>query len=76
MPWNLADLRQRNSAAQPLGRQGVAKLTGALRWRLDAGALERMPNDRPNGTLVQEATDESLPAQKHTPTGGARASVA
>jgi hypothetical protein len=61
--------------AQHLGRQRVAKLMGARRWGMDTGALERMPNDRSNGTLAQKATDGSFAPQKHATTGAARSAV-
>ena len=76
MPQDLADFGQRGAAAQHLGRQRVTKLMGARRRSLDAGALERMPNDRSNGTLAQKAADGSLAAQKHATAGAARAAVA
>jgi len=62
--------------AQHLGRQRVAKLMGAGRRGLDAGALERMPNDRSNCTRAQKSADGSFTAQKHTATSAAWASVA
>ena len=75
MPQYLADFGQRSAAAQHLGGQRVTKLMGARGWGLDAGALECMTNDRPNGTLAHKAADGSFAAQKHTTTGAARASV-
>src|SRR5436309_8987129 len=76
MPQDLADFGERGPAAQHLGRQRVAKLMGARRRRLDAGALERMPNDRSNRTLAQKAADRSFAAQKHATASAARASAA
>jgi hypothetical protein len=54
----------------------MTKLMSALCRGLDAGALERMPNNRSNTTLAQKATDGSFAAQKHATTGAARPSVA
>jgi len=52
------------------------KLMGTHRRGLDAGALERMPNDRSNGTLAQKAADGSFAAQEHATTEATRAAVA
>jgi hypothetical protein len=76
MPQHLADFGQRGTVAQHLGRQRVAKLMGACCRGSDAGALERMPNDRSNGTLAQETANGRLAAQKHATTGAVWASVA
>src|SRR5215469_10055791 len=43
---------------------------------LDAGAVERMPNDRSNSTLAQKAPGGSFAAQKHATASAARASIA
>src|SRR5215469_16169015 len=48
----------------------------ALGRGLDAGALERMPNDRSHSTLAQKAADGSFAAQKRATTGATRTSVA
>ncbi len=76
MPQYLADFSQRGAVAQHLGRQPVAKLMGARSRGVNAGTLERMPNDRSDGTLTQKAADGCFAAQKHATTGAARASVA
>ena len=76
MPQDLTDFGERGAVAQHLRRQRVTKLMGSCRRRLDAGALERMPNDRSNGTLAQKAADGSLAAQKHATIGAARAAAA
>ena len=52
MPQDLADLSQRGPVAQHLGRQRMTKLMRTGRGGLDAGAVERMPNDRSNRTLA------------------------
>ena len=54
----------------------VTELMGARRRCLDAGALERMPNDRSNSTLALKAPDGSFAAKKHATAGAARAAVA
>ena len=76
MPQGVADFGQRSAVAQHLSRQCMTKLMSALCRGLDAGALERMPNNRSNTTLAQKATDGSFAAQKHATTGAARPSVA
>ena len=59
MPQGVADFGQRSAVAQHLSRQCMTKLMSALCRGLDAGALERMPNNRSNTTLAQKATDGS-----------------
>ena len=76
MPQDVADFGQRGAVAQHLRRQRVTKLMGARRRGLDAGALERMPNDRSNGTLAQKASDGRFATQKHATIGAARTSAA
>ena len=72
MSQDLSDFGQRGAVAQHLRRQRVAKLMGARRRGLDAGALEPMPNDRSNGTLAEKAADGRFAAQKYATTGAAR----
>jgi hypothetical protein len=76
MSQDLADFGQRGAVAQHLGRQRMAKLMRARGRGLDPGALERMPDDRSNGTLAQKSADGSFAAQKHATTGAAGAAVA
>ena len=76
MPQHLADFGERGTVPQHLGRQRVAKLMGACRRSLDAGALERMPNDRSNGTLAEKTAGGRLAAQKHATIRAAWASTA
>ena len=60
MTQHLADLAERGAVAQHLGGQSMAKLMGARGGRIDAGALERMPNDRSNATGTAKAADRAL----------------
>jgi hypothetical protein len=76
MPQDLADFGQRGAVAQHLRRQRVTKLMGTCRRGLDAGALERMPNERSNGRLAQKATDRSFAPQKQATMSAARAPAA
>lgn len=62
--------------AQHPSRQRVTKLMSARCRSWDAGAVERMPNDRSNGTLAQKAADGSFAAQKHATVSAARAAIA
>ena len=75
MPQYLADFGQRGPVPQHLRRQRVAKLMGTRRRRLNAGALERMPNDRAHASLALKAADGRFAAQKHATTGAAGAPV-
>ena len=72
MSQYLADFGQRSAVAQHLGRQPVAKLMGTRCRGLDAGAPERMPNDRSYGTLAEKSADGSSAAQKHATAGATR----
>ena len=61
--------------AQHLGGQRVTKLVGSLRRRVDAGAFNRMLNDRPNGFRGHETTDRGSASKKYAATGAARPSA-
>ena len=75
MPQYLADLGQRRSAAQHLGRQRVAKLMGARRRCADVRAQEGMSHERPNGARAPKAADGRTGPQEHATAGAARSSV-
>jgi hypothetical protein len=59
MPQQLADLAQGGAVTQHLGGQSMTELMGSRGGRIDTGTLERVPNDRSNGTRTEKAAEGS-----------------
>ncbi len=53
----------------------MAKLMCSRGGGIDAGALERMANDRPDATRPQKAADRGFGAQKYAAAGATRSSM-
>ncbi len=60
MTQHLADLAERGSMAQHLGGQAMAELMGTQRGRVDASALNRMPDEGADARLSTKACDGGL----------------
>ena len=64
MAQQLANFAQRGTLAQHLGGQAVTKLMGSFGGGINAGALERMPNDGSNATRSPKAADRGFARAK------------